>query len=924
VEALEDRFLPTTSTSAVISGHVFYDVNNTGLMAPGDSPVANSTIQLHTTKNGQDVVIGTTTTDGNGYYQFNQDATVSPAAQTITKTLTIPSTLTNFSLGGTIPQFDTTPGILQSVQITNAGSITSTIAVENTSTSSPSTINAVVAGKLLLTGPGGVNVETDVDQNAGNFDATTFDNQLDFAGTSGKTFAPQTANGTQTVTLTGAAMAPFEGTGSVQFTENGVATSTATGGGNLVASITSSGQATVTVTYTYILDNSLQPGNYTVQQVGAPPGYVPGLVSSGGIVLSNPPTDRVIPITITGPNINSPNNDFAELKASSLSGYVYADVGAGGYNDGIKEPGEPGVAGVTITLDGTDSTGPVHRVVQTDANGFYDFTQLRQGTYSITETDPPGYLDGKDTIGTPGGTTVKNQFTSINLPGGYDGTNNNFAVLQTSSLGGTVYLDVSPTGFNNGVRDASEAGIPGVTLTLTGVDAASNPVTLVTVTDAAGNYLFPNLAPGTYNVTETPPPNLLDGKDTIGDHGGTVGKDVLSNIVLGAGAQARYYNFAALIPSTLSGYVYSDSSPGGFNNGSKDAGEPGIAGSVITLSGFNDLGPVSQTMTTDGNGFYSFTGLRPGYYQLTQDDPAGFTDGKDTIGVQGGLTGKDTFYAIGLPPGVNGYNNNFGELPPVISSTPPGVNPPATPPGTPQLPPVLSHDSNPSTPSPVPVLSKAQLVAGPSGVADPTVVADARFINTVYHAILNRDVETAALNNWLVFLRTGGTRQQFVAQVWNSDENHIRQVVALYNTILQTDPPANLLNWYVGQMRLGATEIQVAASIAGSAQGGALYPTSTAYINELYQLVDGRNATAAEQANWAPLASDRQTLAIDVLMSTDSLSNIVATTYQALLGRPADANEIAFRVSQLQNGWTFGNLVQDILNSTEFKNLVMA
>jgi hypothetical protein len=200
--------------------------------------------------------------------------------------------------------------------------------------------------------------------------------------------------------------------------------------------------------------------------------------------------------------------------------------------------------------------------------------------------------------------------------------------------------------------------------------------------------------------------------------------------------------------------------------------------------------------------------------------------------------------------------------------------------------------------------------------------ADARYVNTIYHAILGRDVDTTALANWLVFLRSGGTRQQLVSNVWNSDEHHIRQVVALYDAILHTTAPPAVLNNYVSMMDGGATEIQIAARIAAQPEGNQLYPTYASYLNELYQLILGRNASAGEQIYWQPLAGDRLTLAMQVLMTPDSFSNIVSNAYQTLLGRPASASEIAMRVAQLENGWTYGGLIQEILGSAEFNSLI--
>jgi len=113
--------------------------------------------------------------------------------------------------------------------------------------------------------------------------------------------------------------------------------------------------------------------------------------------------------------------------------------------------------------------------------------------------------------------------------------------------------------------------------------------------------------------------------------------------------------------SSLSGFVYLDNNL----NGSKDDNESGIGGVVITLDGTDDQGQtVFQSVTTDANGFYSFTNLRAGTYRLHEEQPPGFPDGLDSIGTQGGLVDSDLdlLYDIILGAGVDGQHNNFGEF----------------------------------------------------------------------------------------------------------------------------------------------------------------------------------------------------------------------------------------------------------------------
>ena len=109
VEALEDRSLPSGIT---ISGYVYNDVNNNGIMDAGENPIANNPIVL---KNAGGTIIGSTTTDANGYYQFDNDGSISPNPLTLTKTVTFNSTPTDFTLQGMLDQFDPSLGSLQEI-----------------------------------------------------------------------------------------------------------------------------------------------------------------------------------------------------------------------------------------------------------------------------------------------------------------------------------------------------------------------------------------------------------------------------------------------------------------------------------------------------------------------------------------------------------------------------------------------------------------------------------------------------------------------------------------------------------------------------------------------------------------------------------------------------------------------------------------
>jgi hypothetical protein len=121
------------------------------------------------------------------------------------------------------------------------------------------------------------------------------------------------------------------------------------------------------------------------------------------------------------------------IPPASLSGLVFEDFN----DDGQVDFGEQGVPGVTITLTGTDDLGhSVNRSQQTDGDGLYSFANLRPGNYYLGETQPSGYLQGIDSVGTAGGSLVATDQFFVRLGAGIDGINYNYG--ERPPAGGPV------------------------------------------------------------------------------------------------------------------------------------------------------------------------------------------------------------------------------------------------------------------------------------------------------------------------------------------------------------------------------------------------------------------------------------------------------------------------------------------------------
>ncbi|MFT3879544.1 MAG: choice-of-anchor E domain-containing protein [Gemmatales bacterium] len=431
VENLEDRRLLAAN---VISGYVYDDLNGNGLRDASEPVIANNLIEL---RNSANVVVGTTTTDANGFYRFDSDSTISQAVQTQVQTVTFANGKANTITSQLLSQFNPALGTLQSIQIKVDGRIISDIKLENLDDES-SVVSGTVSGNVLVSGPG-FNLNVNI---AGNAAITktlpAFDGTIDFGGTSGVSLGSTTATGSNSQTLTGSAMSSYIGTGSVNLSFLAQATTQASGGGNLTANITNQGGGTVTVTYSYIKNNDLKPGNYKIIQKVQPAGLLDGRDSQAGVIIANSFNTDYLNVTLGNTDVT--DNNFGEYEPASLKGYVYHDNN----NNGIREATEAVFANIQLKLTGTDDRGTaISLTASTDANGLYSFGNLRPGKYTITEsTTPTGYSSGKITAGSLGGALATTRtINNITTPVGASGVDNNFghiAIKPPSSSGGGI------------------------------------------------------------------------------------------------------------------------------------------------------------------------------------------------------------------------------------------------------------------------------------------------------------------------------------------------------------------------------------------------------------------------------------------------------------------------------------------------------
>ena len=294
------------------------------------------------------------------------------------------------------------------------------------------------------------------------------------------------------------------------------------------------------------------------------------------------------------------NDDFDglnfgnQLIPNAIGGIKFEDLDA----DGIRDPGEPGLAGFTITLTSTAAGGPAPRTAVTDANGNFLFTSVTPGSYTLSETLRQGFSLTVPAANSIPVTIAADGSSITNVFG-------NFRGVLTGTISGIKFNDLN----GNGVRDAGEPGLPGVTITRTGSinDPAGTPLTVVT--DAGGAFTF-TVPFGTYTLSETVPAGFAQ---TAPAPPGTI----VSTIHFGQRTVSGLLFGNRPLTATIGGLKFNDLN----GNGVRDTGEPGLSGVTIRVT---DAAGGVRSINTDATGNFSFTGLAAGTYVVSEVVPAGF------------------------------------------------------------------------------------------------------------------------------------------------------------------------------------------------------------------------------------------------------------------------------------------------------------
>lgn len=483
-------------------------------------------------------------------------------------------------------------------------------------------------------------------------------------------------------------------------------------------------------TFSVAVDEATLPAGYTQTATLTNPGSDFGNQDQGGNGYSV--TIAAGETNLTGDfgyNANPSADVDGGENLAALGDQVWIDAD----QDGVRDPNEVGVSGVTLTLTGAGPDGifgngdDVTASATTNASGSYLFDGLTPGAFMVevdaTNFEAGGPLEGFTQFGDPDhfaglageapvGTAGDNKSTLaiilgpgdvfLNADFGYDSD-------LLGSIGNTVWLDENTSGGDQTTQGA-EAGIAGVTVSLAldadgdgFYDAGTDLFIATDITDEMGAYLFDGLAlDADYLVVVTDTDHVLDGLSQTYDQDGPL--DGISATSLSVAVPEDLDQDFSYSPQTLLGSigdtVWADLDNSGGDQATQGV-EPGIANLTVTLTSAGLDGEIGTaddltvaTTSTDANGQYLFSGLPLGQYKVMVDtadadfpvgdlDPASSYEPSDLT--VGGVAGDDmsivTIDAMNLndrdqdfsyPPANNPTLGSIGDLV-SLDSTGPGI-----------------------------------------------------------------------------------------------------------------------------------------------------------------------------------------------------------------------------------------------------------
>lgn len=314
------------------------------------------------------------------------------------------------------------------------------------------------------------------------------------------------------------------------------------------------------------------------------------------------------------------NFDLGYAPKISIGDFVWNDIN---YN-GIQDAGESGVEDIVVEL--FNNIGEKIAATFTNASGFYIFDNLPAGRYSLRMIQPQNFLFTLVETG-QGDKNSKANFNGIIsekeflTEGVY--TNMDAGIIREASIGKRLWLDLN----GNGIFSENEPGIEGVVVELYNENntlLATTRTGVLPDNNFIGAYQFDQLRPGNYYVKFNALPGYLISPANIGDTStdsditNTFGIGTTHTFSLGVGEIKNNIDGGIYNPACIGDLVWEDVN----QNGNQDAGEPGIAGLLVSL--YTGSGQLLDSVRTDLNGRYKFNNLKSRLYFIRVELKPGY------------------------------------------------------------------------------------------------------------------------------------------------------------------------------------------------------------------------------------------------------------------------------------------------------------
>ena len=329
------------------------------------------------------------------------------------------------------------------------------------------------------------------------------------------------------------------------------------------------------------------------------------------------------PITLSG---GEERDDMhaGMYKAVTIGNKVWNDLNG----NGIQETGEPGISSVGVSL--VDGSGTVVETTETDADGYYRFTGLHPGSYSVEFQLPSGYsftqsaevlgdiqLDGVPLASADGSFLLADVTSDANVDTGKTGQVDVVSGDVNLSLDAGIFIPAKIIGqvwhdLNaNGIQEEGEEGIEGAVITLFNDASASFGVA---VSDATGKYIFDGLRPDSYYGFFEPPSEEYFMSPTNSDTDSDFDPDSKSNslvALLSGDENSGNFDAGLYKHASVGDFVWLDSATDGIQ-GTDEIGFP----FPVTINLYNGYNELQTTVVSNATGAYLFEDLMPGYYEI--------------------------------------------------------------------------------------------------------------------------------------------------------------------------------------------------------------------------------------------------------------------------------------------------------------------